>query len=256
MSQASFYDDLAEYYDLVYEDWELSMQRQGTAIAGILSLIAPHNRVLDVSAGIGTQALPLAGHGYEVVARDLSSLAIARLGREAASRNLGIDAAPADMRSVGSSVHGLFDAVISLDNSIPHLLNDEAIVETLRGFVQLLAPNGVVLLSVRDYEAVDHTAPSARPYGDRTRAGRRFRLTQHWEWIDPHHYETTMQVEEFRAAGWCEVLRTTAQYYAVPLNHLLTLMGQAGLRGERIEGTQFFQPILRGRAQRPQPEGE
>ena len=157
MDQAPFYNDLVEYYDLVYADWEDSMRRHGAAISEMLQVPGSSRsgsglRILDVSAGIGTQALPLASLGHDVVARDLSSRAIARLSREADERGLTIDAAQADMREVGAAVEGPFDAVISFDNSIPHLLNDREIVATFHCISRLLTPSGVLLISVRDYE--------------------------------------------------------------------------------------------------------
>ncbi len=84
VSPSRFYDDLAEYYDLIYPDWERSMARQGEAIDQMLrSLESPKPkeefRVLDIAAGIGTQTLPLAILGYDVTARDLSGGAVARL---------------------------------------------------------------------------------------------------------------------------------------------------------------------------------
>ena len=145
-----------------------------------------------LSAGIGTQALPLASLGYDVVARDLSPSAIRRLRREAQGRGLAIDAATADMRDPRRSVAGAFDAVISFDNSVPHLLTDADIVTALRGWADLLAPRGVVLLSVRDYDAVDRSPNSVHVYGERTRRDRRYRMRQEWAWYDEARYRTTM----------------------------------------------------------------
>ena len=77
----SFYDELADCYDLIFEDWEASMERQGEAIATLLGRYLPATslRVLDAAAGIGTQSLPLAKRGYRVSSRDLSTASIARL---------------------------------------------------------------------------------------------------------------------------------------------------------------------------------
>ena len=77
-----FYDDLADYYELIFPDWEVSMARQGAAITSLLLAHGPRReaaafRVLDVAAGIGTQALPLAAAGFDVTARDLSERAVA-----------------------------------------------------------------------------------------------------------------------------------------------------------------------------------
>lgn len=255
-----FYDDLAELYDLIYEDWEASMDRQGRAIDCMLSAGAggrPVERVLDVAAGIGTQSLPLARLGYEIVARDLSAAAVARLGREAAARGLEIDARPADMRSVAESVDGDFDAVIAFDNSIPHLQTDEEIESAMREFFRLLRSGGLFLLSVRDYAAVDRTATSRHPYGIRTRGGRSFRLAQEWSWADDEHYRTILTVEERETAedgtdrtgesDWMEVMRTETQYYAVSVDRLLELMEATGFTDCGRSEEEFYQPVLVGR---------
>jgi len=249
LSQGAFYDDLAGYYDLIYPDWEGSMRRHGSAISAMLNLyVSPAVRVLDVSAGIGTQSLPLAALGYEVVARDLSPGAIERLSREAESRGLSIDAAPADMRYVAESVDGCFDAVLAFDNSVPHLLNDQDIVVAFRTLSGLLGPGGVLLISVRDYGLVNRAPTSFHSYGERTRRGRVFRLGQEWTWLDENHYRTEMVIEEDKDGGWREVKRTAAEYYAVSIERLLELMRESGLEADRVDDIPFFQPVLRGRA--------
>ena len=55
-----FYDDLASYYHLIFEDWDASMARQGDALVGLIKaeLGQFHSadvRVLDAACGIGTQ---------------------------------------------------------------------------------------------------------------------------------------------------------------------------------------------------------
>lgn len=145
------YDALAPYYDLIYPDWDASMRRQGAALAALIPGTPAASRILDVSAGIGTQALALATLGYEVVARDVSEGAVRRLAAEAAARGLPLDTGVADMRRVADTVTGEFDAVVSLDNSVPHLLGDDDILAALEEMRRVLAPSGVVLVSLRDY---------------------------------------------------------------------------------------------------------
>jgi hypothetical protein len=62
LSVVGFYDALAPWYHLVYQDWEASIARQGEALASLLATEwGPGvRRVLDVTVGIGTQALGLA----------------------------------------------------------------------------------------------------------------------------------------------------------------------------------------------------
>lgn len=242
------YDALAAHYDLIYEDWEGAMRRQGQALA---RLIPAGARVLDVAAGIGTQALPLAAAGYEVVARDLSEGAIDRLRYEARRRGLALDAEAADMREAGATVQGPFDAVIALDNALPHLLTDAEILEALVGFRPLLREGGQLLFSVRDYGRVDRTARSLHRYGTRVRGGRRYRVSQEWRWVDPERYRTTLIVEEEEEAEqggeWREVVRASSLYYAILVPRLLELCEKAGFTAEVETSVKFFQPLVRGR---------
>src|SRR5690606_21565792 len=89
-------------------------------------------RVLDVSCGIGTQALGLAGRGYAVRASDLSAGAVARAQQEAARRGVPLSAQVGDMRAAHALHGGGFDVVLSADNAVPHLLTDADILEALR----------------------------------------------------------------------------------------------------------------------------
>jgi SAM-dependent methyltransferase len=253
MSTAQFYDDLTDYYDLIYADWEKSMVRQGRAIAEMLDRMFPAAekrslRVLDVSAGIGTQALPLAEMGYQVTARDLSPGAIRRLSREASARRLKIDAAPCDMRSISGSVEGPFDVIISFDNCIPHLQNDEEIADSLGQFRQILNPGGSLLLSVRDYDRVERTSESFHPHGERRRGRKRFRVQQHWVWLDSSHYRTTFLIEELCGGDWIEIAQTSATYYAISISRLLELMVERGYLDCGLSDVPFFQPVLTGRS--------
>ena len=55
-----FYDNMADHYHLIFEDWDASMRRQGAAIAKLLPPPEKVGLILDVACGIGTQSLALA----------------------------------------------------------------------------------------------------------------------------------------------------------------------------------------------------
>jgi SAM-dependent methyltransferase len=95
------YDEIATLYHLVYPDWNAAIAQQAAALDAIIRkhVGPPPRSILDVSCGIGTQALGLAALGHAVTASDLSSAAVERARREAAQRNLDIDFLVADMRS-------------------------------------------------------------------------------------------------------------------------------------------------------------
>lgn len=69
-----FYDQLAPVYHLIHQDWNASVARQAEQLSMIIeSEWRGSRRVLDVSCGIGTQAIALALRGYSVAASDLSA---------------------------------------------------------------------------------------------------------------------------------------------------------------------------------------
>src|SRR5262249_11480594 len=134
LPMSAFYDQLASLYHLIFQNWDESIERQAGQLASII-----HERwgvgtkaILDVSCGIGTQALGLAKRGFAVTASDLSAGAISRARAEAQRRAVQIDFSVCDMRAVHDHHRRQFDVVISGDNSIPHLLNDDDLLRTLR----------------------------------------------------------------------------------------------------------------------------
>ncbi len=82
-----FYDELAPLYHLIYPDWNESIRLQGDKLSQLIEAEWPgggaHRKVLDVSCGIGTQALGLAALGHVVTASDLSANEIERARHEA-----------------------------------------------------------------------------------------------------------------------------------------------------------------------------
>ena len=133
-----FYDDLAPLYHLIFPDWTASIRRQGAQLDSIIQSEWPGLRtVLDVSCGIGTQTLALAGRGYAVVGSDLSTRGIERARREADLRGLTVDFKVGDMRNA-HEIHGTgYDLVISCDNSVPHLLTDGDLLLAFQQFIGL-----------------------------------------------------------------------------------------------------------------------
>lgn len=138
------YDEIAGVYHLVYRDWNAAIGEQGSALDAVVRELVgpPPQTILDVSCGIGTQALGLAALGHRVTASDLSAAAVERARREASLRGLAIDFAVADMRSCAETHPPGFDVVLSADNAVPHLLGDDAILAALRSFFQCLRPGG------------------------------------------------------------------------------------------------------------------
>ncbi|MET9551065.1 class I SAM-dependent methyltransferase [Streptomyces sp. NPDC006627] len=136
-SVAHFYDELADDYHLIYSDWDASIRRQGGSLDALIG--QERAAVLDCSCGIGTQAIGLALRGHRVTGTDLSRRAAARAAREAASRNLSLRTAAADMRRLPFP-DGRFDTVVCADNSLPHLLTEHDVHAALAEIAACCVP--------------------------------------------------------------------------------------------------------------------
>src|SRR4051794_31381972 len=95
-----FYDRLAPLYDLIFLDWDASMEQQAGQLAGIIGdrWGAEARTILDVACGIGTQSIGLARKGFAVAASDLSAGAVERARVEARRRGVEIKFSVCDMR--------------------------------------------------------------------------------------------------------------------------------------------------------------
>ena len=202
------YAGLAEHYHLIYDDWHAAMPRQAAALDGVVrGLLGTGDRsVLDCSCGIGTQALGLAELGYRVHWTDVSGTEIARARREAAA--LGVEAtfAVADMRAVADEVGGSFDVVLSADNAIAHLLTEEDLVAALGGMRARLRPDGLLIVSVRDYDAMLAERPrTGTPSVFDGPDGRRIRLSV-FDWDEAATtYRTSIFLVRQVGGGWTTV---------------------------------------------------
>jgi SAM-dependent methyltransferase len=239
---------MASLYHLIFQDWNASIERQAEQLVSIIAERwgSECRTVLDVSCGIGTQALGLAKRGFVVTASDLSAGALSRARAEAQRRSLQIDFSMCDMRAVRDHHGRQFDVVISGDNSITHLLNDEDLLLALQQMYACTRPGGGCLLTVRDYNWEARGSGLVKPYGVREEDGNRYVIFQVWDFVD-QVYELAMYfVVDDRASGQLvtHVMRT--KYNAVGTDHLLALMRRAGFtNAERLDG-RFYQPILLG----------
>jgi SAM-dependent methyltransferase len=178
-----FYDGLVSDYHFLFEDWWPAAVEHGRIVANLLAARVPaQSRVLDCTCGIGTQALPLAALGYRVTGTDLSRRSIERARTEALNRDLPIDLEAADVRQVREVVVGDFEAVISFDNALAHLLTDDDLDQAIGSIRSCLRSGGVFLASIRDYDELAVTRPSGVPISLHGSRGQRHGAGQSWTW--------------------------------------------------------------------------
>jgi len=242
-----FYDRMASLYHLIFEDWDRSIERQAGQLTNIIRQRWPAAQtILDVSCGIGTQAIGLARKGFTVTASDLSVGAVARARDEAKKRSVECAFSVCDMQAAFMHHRRQFDVVISADNSITHLLTDDDLLVALRQMYECIRPGGGCLLTVRDYGKEERGTGLVKPCGVREEGDRRYVIFQVWDFVGEVYDLALYFVEDDRTSALLisHVMRT--KYRAAGTDHLLNLMRQAGFMAvERLDGC-FYQPVLVG----------
>ncbi len=245
------YDDLAAYYHLIFEDWDASIARQASVLGPLIENACGKNpaRILDAACGIGTQAIGLALRGHAVTGSDLSEAAIARARAESAARNLSIPIYTADLRDLSGVPGAPFDAVLIADNALAHLLSEDDVRQAAASAVRQLDRGGILLASIRDYDALARERPAFQGPALYEDGGRRRIVHQVWDWTGPRHYTMHLYITRETAVGW-ESRHFSSASHAVPRAVVTGALEEAGLATVRwIEPAEsgFYQPVVLAR---------
>ena len=244
-----FYDERADYYDQLFESWDASIVRQAAVLSVILHRECGDGRpvrVLDCACGIGTQSLGLAMEGFDVEGCDISSRAVQRPRSEASKRRLKISFSVAnmlDLKEVGGSS---FDAVICIDNALPHLESDEQLLQAAQQVHAKLRDGGSFIGSIRDYDRLILERPTVQGPSFFSDAGRRRIVFQVWDWLDGRRYRFHLYITRGTESEW-HTFHSTTLYRAVLRNELGEILAQAGFADIRWlypEDSGFYQPIF------------
>jgi len=245
-----FYEALADYYHLIFEDWDRSIARQAKALNSILATEISQSslRILDCACGVGTQAIGFAKAGHQVVASDLSRSAVTRAKREAEQRSLSIKFYISDMTSLAEIEETGFDVVAALDNALPHLSVDE-LRRAVKAMGSKLRPGGLFIASTRDYDRLITERPTMGKPAFYGAVGERRIVHQVWEWIDHAryilHFYITMQSGEKWASH-----HFSSEYRCLLRNELSNALEGAGFKLIRWlipDESGFYQPLVLAR---------
>ena len=246
-SAAAFYDGLAPTYHRLYPDWDATVRQHAEALDAALRrrLGAGPHRILDCAVGIGTQALGLRSLGHHVAGADLSEGALRRARAEAAHRGLTVPLMVADMRHLPFA-DGSLDAVVCVD-ALAHQPSVGEATKALREMARVVRPGGMVLVSLRDYEAARRDLlPGTLPQVSRTPHDETIAF-QVWDWhADGSHYDLTHVVLTSQGDGWAVTTRA-ATLRAFVRDELVDVALSADLvdvEWRTSAETGFFQPVL------------
>ena len=242
----TFYDNLASQYDKLFLDWQSTTQEQALILNKLFGEYGFDDtaRILDCACGIGTQSIGLASLGYQVTASDISDGELAQAKERAAKNQVKIRFEYADFCALSQTFSEQFDIVIAMDNALPHMLSKSALEAAIKSITNQIAPGGLFVASIRDYDAllVDKP-PYSPPYIHKTDKGQRVSF-QTWDW-DGEHYklvqyivddEKSLQISKFA----CEYRATRRE----ELTNLLISYGCSKVEWKFPEETGFYQPIV------------
>lgn len=249
-----FYDRLSpQYHDNMGWDWEAGMRLEGKNLDRFLSHqiegTGPYT-LLDCSCGIGTQAIGLALQGYQVHATDLSTVSIDCARQQ--STNLGVDLTfgVADFRKLHESVTDTFDVVLTCDNSIAHCLLDVDLMAMLGSMKSRLKPNGLLLISLRDYDPLVRDRPRFNnQHVDDRPDGRRV-VFQLWDWKTDGSSYFNNQFLIRDIDGQYDVKHFQTELRALSRETVLTAVREAGYHDiywHTPNESGYYQPIITAR---------
>ena len=252
----AFYDSLSpEYRHNMGWDWEAVMREQGATLDRFLE--NPAGRpgpyaLLDCSCGIGTQAIGLALQGHQVHATDLSPVSVDCARLEATKLGVALTFGVADFRKLSETVSDTFDVVLSCDNSIAHCLKDEDLDAALNSMKARLNPGGLLLLSLRDYDALVVDKPRFNNEHVQDRPDGRRVVFQLWDWADNGRQYHNTQFLIKQTDGGYEVKPFETELRALLRDEVMSAIKGAGY--EEItwhvpEASGYYQPIVTARNQ-------
>ena len=143
-----------------------------------------------------------------------------------------------------------FDAVICMDNALPHLESEE---QLLRAAVQMrrkLRPDALFMASIRDYDSLVQEKPVVHGpnfYSDSK--GRRI-VHQVWDWLDDRRYTFHLYITREIQDRW-ESQHYVSNYRSImrdELSQILARSGFADCRWIRADESGFYQPIVLAKA--------
>lgn len=242
----TFYDNMASQYDKLFADWQATTREQALLLDRLFRSYGfdAAARVLDCACGIGTQAVGLACLGYDVTASDISEEELQEAKRRAQQNGAAIQAARADFCALEEVFSRQFPVVICMDNALPHMLSHSALEAAVKSITGRVAPGGLFVASIRDYDKLlQDKPPYSPPYIHKTDKGQRVSF-QTWNWrgelYDLVQYiiddGETLQVSKFP----CTYRATRRE----ELTALLLGSGCSTVEWKFPEETGFYQPIV------------
>jgi SAM-dependent methyltransferase len=149
LESSEFYDRLAKAFD-VMTDWDSRLAHEMPFLQQTLEDHGARS-VLDAACGTGWHAIALAQKGYRTAGCDSSPAMIEQARANASKARVPVRFEVAGFVRMGVFSE-IFDAVLCLGNSLPHLLSREALADALARMRARLHRGGVLILHNLNYD--------------------------------------------------------------------------------------------------------
>ncbi|MBF8247674.1 MAG: Methyltransferase type 11 [Bacteroidetes bacterium] len=151
---AEFYDGLAPDYDLMTGFDKRFVQER--PFFRVLVEKYKIRTALDVGCGTGFHSLLLARIGVDVTGVDISEAMIKKVDEHAKQLQLKVKVFKESFQNLSSTMKERYDLVLSMGNSLAHILSEKEMEDVLRGFQHLLKSKGLLYLQILNYEKILH----------------------------------------------------------------------------------------------------
>lgn len=243
-----YYDYFADKYHIMLKDWEYKVETQGKILRIILERFSKLKieTILDCTCGIGIQSISLAQEGLIVTGSDISQNELDFAKHEACKRNLDIEFICADCRYLEKFITKKYDAVISIDSALPHLMTKSNFLLAFHSIYNRLNKGGVFISSYRDYELLQKTRPDmAYPVRFNTDNGVEYVILRKWKWEGEIIFSKQYVIEDSPSES--KLHTNTYKQWAITKQELLEIAAEtdyAEYHWLTPEDSGFSQPIF------------
>lgn len=158
MNNNIMYDSFSDDYDR-FVNWEGRLAVELPFLIAELSNqsndTAHKISVLDAACGTGQHLIALAKHGFDCSGADISEKMVAIAQNNAQAANLKISFKQAGFGQLSRNFdQQAFDNLMCLGNSLPHVLAEDDMINTLTDFRSMLRPGGKLIIQNRNFNSV------------------------------------------------------------------------------------------------------
>ena len=159
--------------------------------------------------------------------------------------------ATVDVRELEDAFEQKFDAVISCDNSLPHLLANEDLTLALRNIRRVLADKGLFVASIRDYDRLLAEKPSFVGPNLSGVPEQETITFQVWDWSkESDTYLVRLFIMSQASSRW-RVKEIRTRYRAIRRNEFTAALESAEfarIAWHEPEQSGYFQPVVTAQA--------